>query len=69
MVRLQRQLSDYRREFTMEKEIYEVPELELVAFETEDVITTSGNELPIAPADNPIGQKSNSVNLYTKIDY
>jgi len=28
----------------MEKEIYETPEIEVIRFETEDVITTSGGE-------------------------
>lgn len=30
-----------------EKETYVTPEMEIILFETEDVITTSGNELPI----------------------
>ena len=28
------------------KERYETPEMEIVEFETEDIITTSGNNLP-----------------------
>lgn len=33
------------------KEIYEAPEMEVVEFETEDIITTSGlGELPFVPA-------------------
>ncbi len=28
------------------KERYEIPEMEIVEFETEDIITTSGNDLP-----------------------
>lgn len=28
------------------KEVYETPEIEVVEFETEDIITTSGNDLP-----------------------
>lgn len=28
------------------KEVYETPEIEVVKFETEDIITTSGNDLP-----------------------
>lgn len=28
----------------MNKEAYEIPELEIIQFETEDVITTSGQE-------------------------
>ncbi len=28
------------------KERYETPEMEIVEFETEDIITTSGNDLP-----------------------
>lgn len=28
------------------KEVYETPEIEVVEFETEDIITTSGNVLP-----------------------
>lgn len=28
------------------KERYETPEMEIVEFETEDIITTSGNALP-----------------------
>ena len=28
------------------KERYETPEMEIVQFETEDIITTSGNDLP-----------------------
>ena len=31
------------------KERYETPEMEIVEFETEDIITTSGNELPGMP--------------------
>ena len=31
------------------KEIYETPEMEIVEFETEDVITTSTIELPFVP--------------------
>lgn len=31
------------------KEIYETPEMEIVEFETEDVITTSAIELPFVP--------------------
>lgn len=30
----------------MEKEIYVKPEMEVICFETEDVITTSGDGLP-----------------------
>ena len=30
----------------MLKEVYQIPEMEVVKFETEDVITTSGNDLP-----------------------
>lgn len=26
------------------KELYEIPELEIVAFESEDIVTTSGDE-------------------------
>ena len=32
------------------KERYETPEMEIVEFETEDIITTSGNMLPTDPA-------------------
>lgn len=32
------------------KERYETPEMEVVEFETEDIITTSG-ELPFVPAE------------------
>lgn len=32
------------------KEIYETPEMEVVEFETEDIITASG-ELPFVPAE------------------
>ena len=28
------------------KEVYETPEMEVVEFETEDIITASGNALP-----------------------
>jgi len=28
------------------KEVYETPEMEVVEFETEDIITASGNDLP-----------------------
>lgn len=28
------------------KEVYETPEIEVVEFETEDIITASGNDLP-----------------------
>lgn len=28
------------------REIYEVPEMEIVEFESEDIITASGNDLP-----------------------
>ena len=31
------------------KERYETPEMEIVEFETEDIITTSGNDLPEMP--------------------
>ena len=31
------------------KERYETPEMEIVEFETEDIITTSGNDLPPIP--------------------
>jgi len=31
------------------KEIYETPVIEVIQFETEDVITTSGNDLPFEP--------------------
>lgn len=31
----------------MKKEIYATPEIEIVEFETEDIITTSGLETPI----------------------
>lgn len=31
------------------KERYETPKMEVVEFETEDIITTSDNELPIMP--------------------
>jgi len=32
------------------KETYDVPQMEVVEFESEDVIRTSGDELPIIPA-------------------
>ena len=28
------------------KDVYETPEMEVVEFETEDIITASGNDLP-----------------------
>ena len=28
------------------KEVYETPEMDVVEFETEDIITASGNDLP-----------------------
>lgn len=31
------------------KEVYETPKMEIVEFETEDVITTSAIELPFVP--------------------
>lgn len=35
------------------KEIYETPEMEVVEFETEDVITTSGiGDTPFVPVDS-----------------
>ena len=34
-----------RRQINM-KERYETPEMEIVEFETEDIITTSSNDLP-----------------------
>lgn len=35
------------------KEVYEAPEMEIVEFETEDIITTSGtgNDLPPMPIE------------------
>ena len=30
----------------MQKEVYEVAEMEVILFETEDVIVTSGDDLP-----------------------
>jgi hypothetical protein len=37
------------------KEIYETPEMEVVEFETEDVITTSGiGDTPFVPVDDEI---------------
>lgn len=33
----------------MEKKVYESPEMEVVIFEVEDIITTSGVETPIVP--------------------
>ena len=33
------------------KETYIVPEMEVVAFEAEDIITTSGDNLPFIPVD------------------
>ena len=35
------------------KERYETPEMEIVEFETEDIITTSGNALPPVGIDTP----------------
>lgn len=35
----------------MKKEKYEIPQVEIISFETEDIITTSGGELP--PPSNP----------------
>ena len=35
------------------KERYETPEMEIVEFETEDIITTSGNDLPPMCIDTP----------------
>ncbi len=35
------------------KERYETPEMEIVEFETEDIITTSGNDLPSMGIDTP----------------
>jgi len=34
------------------KEVYETPEMEVVEFETEDIITTSGNDLPEIPLES-----------------
>lgn len=34
------------------KEVYETPEIEVVEFETEDIITTSGNDLPEIPLES-----------------
>lgn len=36
------------------KEIYVKPEMEVIEFECEDVITTSGDQLPFVP--NPQGE-------------
>ena len=33
------------------KEIYETPEMEVVEFETEDIITTSGDNTDIVPVN------------------
>ncbi len=33
----------------MKKEIYVEPQMDVIYFETQDVITTSDNELPIEP--------------------
>ena len=33
----------------MMKDVYETPEMEVVEFETEDIITASGNDLPEIP--------------------
>lgn len=33
----------------MDKKNYITPEMEITEFDTEDVITTSGNDLPIVP--------------------
>ena len=35
------------------KERYETPEMEIVEFETEDIITTSGNDLRPVGIDTP----------------
>ena len=35
------------------KERYETPEMEIVEFETEDIIRTSGNDLPPMGVDTP----------------
>ena len=35
------------------KERYETPEMEIVEFETEDIITTSGNDLPEVGIQQP----------------
>ena len=35
------------------KERYETPEMEIVEFETEDIIMTSGNDLPPMGIDTP----------------
>ena len=35
----------------MMKETYIAPEMEVVAFEAEDIITTSGDNLPFIPVD------------------
>lgn len=35
------------------KERYETPEMEIVEFETEDIITTSGNNFPPSGNDLP----------------
>ena len=34
------------------KEVYETPEMEVVEFEKEDIITTSGNDLPEIPFES-----------------
>ena len=36
------------------KERYEVPEMEIIEFETEDIITTSNPTLPFVPAVSPV---------------
>ena len=35
------------------KEEYRTPQMEIIAFETEDIITTSGNDLPPVGIDTP----------------
>lgn len=37
-----------------EKKLYESPEMEIIRFEEEDVIKTSGNELPEVPLSQNI---------------
>ena len=44
---------NHERRKTSMKERYETPEMEIVEFETEDIITTSGNDLPPMGIDTP----------------
>lgn len=46
------------------REIFEVAEIEVIAFDAEDILTTSNPRDPFAGSDDTFGDNAQSVNMF-----